>query len=99
MKTAIYKGRRKYDTYLFVENEDVFGRVPDTLLNMLGELEHVMTIELSHDRKLAAADTAQVMDSLREQGYFLQLPPETGGIQQNSLTEYRRPGPNQAETC
>jgi len=97
MKTAIYKGRRKFDTYLYVEKEDEFDRVPSALMDMLGELEHVMTIELSPDRKLAAVDTSQVIDSLTDQGYFLQLPPETGGIRQNSLTEYRRE--DRSDTC
>jgi len=45
MKCVVYKGRKKYDTYLFVEQEDDFSRIPESLLTMLGELELVMSVE------------------------------------------------------
>lgn len=90
VQTAIYKGNRKYDTYLYVEREDHFGRVPETLIDMLGVLEHVMTIELTADSRLASADVKQVMQDLQEKGFFLQLPPDATGIGHNTLTDYRR---------
>ena len=75
MNCAIYKGTRQADHYLYVEREDDFARVPKPLLQMLGELRLVMTLELDEDRRLAQADASQVMQALREEGYFLQLPP------------------------
>lgn len=77
MHCAIYKGHRKIDHYLYVEREDDFSRVPDSLLNLLGTLDLVMTLELSPDRTLAQADINQVRASLREQGYYFQMPPDT----------------------
>ncbi|MFQ5937499.1 MAG: YcgL domain-containing protein [Acidiferrobacterales bacterium] len=74
MKCAIYKSRRKADTYLYVEEESNFARVPASLLTLLGELEFVMTLELSPQRTLAQADPEEVRRQLREQGYYLQLP-------------------------
>ena len=75
MHCAIYKGHNKIDHYLYVEREDDFSRVPEALLKILGRLELVMTLELSPDRKLAQADIHQVRDSLRDQGYYFQMPP------------------------
>ncbi len=75
MNCAIYKGSRKEDHYLYVECEDGFEHVPEDLLKMLGELSLVITLELSEGRKLAQADVNKVMQSLREQGYYLQVPP------------------------
>ncbi|HHH47649.1 MAG TPA: YcgL domain-containing protein [Gammaproteobacteria bacterium] len=75
MNCAIYKGSRKEDHYLYVEREDDFEHVPEDLLKMLGELSLVITLELSEGRKLAQADVNKVMQSLREQGYYLQVPP------------------------
>lgn len=72
---VIYKGKKKADTYLYVEREGDFSRVPEALLGMLGELSEVMALELTASRRLAQADVEQVMQLLVEQGYFLQLPP------------------------
>jgi uncharacterized protein len=75
MQCVVYKSGKKMDTYLFVEKEGEFNRVPDSLLAILGNLELVMSVDLDAREKLAQADPQQVKDSLIEQGYFLQLPP------------------------
>lgn len=76
MRCSIYKGRKKADTYLYVEREDDFSRVPEALLTLLGPLQHVMNLELTRGRSLAQADPEQVRRLLREQGYYIQLPSE-----------------------
>ncbi|MDH3690536.1 MAG: YcgL domain-containing protein [Gammaproteobacteria bacterium] len=76
MHCAIYKGNRKQDTYLYVEREDDFTRVPEPLLAMLGPLEFVLALELTPKRKLARANTDEVLEQLSERGYYLQLPPQ-----------------------
>jgi uncharacterized protein YcgL (UPF0745 family) len=75
MQCVIYKGPKKPDSYLFVEREDDFSRIPEALLTMFGDLEYVMTLELHEHRLLARVSAAEVMQKLAEQGYFLQLPP------------------------
>lgn len=75
MKCVIYKGSRRADTYLYIEREDDFSRVPEALLGMLGSVERVMELELVPGRTLAQADPEQVRRLLREQGYYLQMPP------------------------
>ena len=77
MHCVIYKSNKKYDTYIYVEKEDNFDRVPGTLMKLLGKLEFVMTLELNPERALAQADPTQVIESLQTQGYFLQLPPKS----------------------
>ncbi len=72
----VYKGKREPDTYLFVGQEDDCSRVPDELLNMLGELERVMALELSREKKLARSEAATVLKAIEEQGFYLQLPPK-----------------------
>lgn len=78
MNCAIYRSLRKWDTYLYVEKPDEFERVPQSLRDALGRLEFVMNLELGPARKLANADPEQVRQQLREQGYYLQLPPKEG---------------------
>ncbi len=75
MKCAIYKSHRRADTYLYVEAEVKLMRVPEALLNLLGRLELVMTLELTPGQTLARADPNEVCRQLTEQGYYLQLPP------------------------
>ena len=73
--TLVYKGSRRAETYLYVPAADALARVPDTLLELMGELELVMEIELHPKRRLAREDIATVLRNLRERGYHLQMPP------------------------
>ena len=74
MECVIYKGSRRAGTYLFIERESDFSRVPATLLDALGTLEKVMSLELLHGRTLAGADTVTVRQQLLDAGFYLQLP-------------------------
>ena len=76
MHCTIYKGKKRPDDYLYVEKENDFTRVPQALLDIMGELHLVINLELSTDRQLAQADVTQVMQQLSEQGYYLQIPPK-----------------------
>lgn len=78
MQCVVYKGRKKTDHYLYVEKEDDFSRVPQALLDILGQLEMVIGLELSAERKLAQADVKEVMQQLHDQGYYFQMPPKSG---------------------
>ena len=78
MQCAVYKGTKKIDHYLYVEGEDNFSRLPQALLDLLGQLQLVITLELSPERQLAQADVNEVMHQIIEQGYYLQMPPKTG---------------------
>ena len=75
MHTWIYKGRRKSNTYLYLTAKDNFAQVPKPLLDLLGELDFVMAITLTKERRLIQAEVKQVMRQLETAGYFLQLPP------------------------
>lgn len=79
MHCVVYRSRRKADSYLFVEREDDFARVPAELLKMLGALELVMHLQLDLKRRLALSDPAVVRQQLAAHGYFLQMPPPVPG--------------------
>jgi uncharacterized protein YcgL (UPF0745 family) len=76
MHCAIYKSSRKEDTYLYIEREDDFSRVPDALIDLMGQPQLVMTLELTPERTLSQADPDDVRKQLVEEGYYLQLPPK-----------------------
>lgn len=75
MLCAVYKSRKKADTYLFIERRDDFSRVPEILLTTFGPPLLVMVTKLNPARPLGMSDIGKVMNALREQGYYLQLPP------------------------
>lgn len=75
MKVWIYKGSRRAETYLYLAEPDDFRRVPAELLQAMGRLELVMELDLHEKRTLARADVENVMSSVSDRGYYLQLPP------------------------
>ena len=76
MHCFIYKSLKKDYLYLYIVKKDDFSRVPDALVNSLGKMEFVMDLKLSPERKLAREDVGKVIESLKEQGFFVQLPPQ-----------------------
>ena len=74
MQCFIYKSLKKDFLYLYIANKDDFSKVPDALFSHLGKMEFVMDLELSPERKLAREDAEKIIESLKEQGFFMQLP-------------------------
>jgi len=72
---SIYRSPKKEEMYLYVDKRDGLDRVPDALKEMFGAPGHVMDMPLTAERKLARADTAKVLDGIRDQGFYLQMPP------------------------
>ena len=77
MRCFIYKSLKKDELYLYLNKKDDFSDIPDELLKSLGQLQFVMDLELTPERKLAREDVNKVMNSLEEKGFFIQLPPTT----------------------
>ncbi len=78
MKCRVYKGSKKTDTYLYVDTKTDQENVPESLLVLLGELNQVVDFDLTPERQLAQADSRQVLEQIRKQGFYLQLPPGDG---------------------
>jgi uncharacterized protein YcgL (UPF0745 family) len=76
MHCFIYKSLKKDYLYLYIVKRDDFSKVPDALVNSLGKMEFVMDLMLSPERKLAREDVGKVIESLKKQGFFVQLPPQ-----------------------
>lgn len=74
----VYSSPRRDETYLYVDKRRGLHDVPAGLLETFGEPREVMVLILEPARRLARADTAEVMRSIEEQGYYLQLPPVPG---------------------
>jgi uncharacterized protein YcgL (UPF0745 family) len=77
----VYKTRRKVDLYLYVDFQEDLNRVPDELLEQFGRPELALSLVLSSTRSLARADAAEVLSQIESTGYYLQLPPNDGGVE------------------
>lgn len=86
MLTAVYKSKKKADSFLFVEKRDDFTKVPEPLMTMFGQPKYVMLINLAKREVLGTADLETVKAALTEKGYYLQIPPP----QENLLSQLRK---------
>ena len=75
MLCTIYKSARKAQTYLFINKLDDFSEVPEALMKTFGTPQLVTILNLAAKDKLAMADINKVRTNLKEQGFYLQLPP------------------------
>ncbi|ADT70623.1 MAG: hypothetical protein ACI9H9_001657 [Pseudoalteromonas tetraodonis] len=86
MLTAVYKSKKKADTFLFIEKRDDFSKVPEPLMAMFGQPQYVMIINLAKRTQLGVADLDTLKQSLSDQGYYLQIPPP----EENLLSQLRK---------
>ncbi|CAH9064709.1 MAG: YcgL domain-containing protein [Pseudoalteromonas tetraodonis] len=86
MLTAVYKSKKKADTFLFIEKRDDFSKVPEPLMTMFGQPQYVMIINLAKRTQLGVADLDTLKQSLSDQGYYLQIPPP----EENLLSQLRK---------
>lgn len=75
MLCDVYRSAKKPDMYLYVPRNAGLAELPDALLRQFGKAELALTLELTPEKKLARANIKQVLASLNEAGYYLQLPP------------------------
>jgi uncharacterized protein len=75
MQAFVYRSGRKPETYLYLREKDAFAVVPDAVRAPLGQLELVLEVALTPERKLARADAEVVRANLEKLGYHLQAPP------------------------
>ncbi len=76
MKCFVYKSNKKADSYIYISKKDNFEAIPEQLLLIFGAPEFALEFELTEDRKLASVEAKQVLESLNEHGYYLQMPPK-----------------------
>ncbi|MAM70767.1 MAG: hypothetical protein CMP91_06470 [Gammaproteobacteria bacterium] len=75
MLCTIYKSSREAELYLYVAKGSDLSQIPADLMARAGNLLEVMTLSLTEERKLARVNSKQVLEDIRDKGYFLQLPP------------------------
>ncbi|RAU19806.1 YcgL domain-containing protein [Nitrincola tibetensis] len=72
---SIYRSSRKDEMYLYVDKRDGLKKVPEVLLDKFGKAQHVMDMPMTEKRELARVNVKDVLSSIQEKGFFLQMPP------------------------
>ena len=72
---SIYKSLRKEGVYLYVEKNQSLSQIPEPLLNTFGQPKHAFDLLLHPGRTLSRVDVMEVMEAIKTQGYYLQIPP------------------------
>jgi len=79
----IYRSSYKEGMYLYVEKESPLENLPELIQKQFAKKELAMSIELRPDKKLARADVNKVLAAIRDQGFYLQMPPGAEQYMQN----------------
>ena len=75
MQCHVYRSSKRDETYVYLRERDAFGLLPDNIAATLGELQFVLEVALTPERKLSREDITKVLEILETQGYHLQMPP------------------------
>lgn len=82
---SAYRCARKAEMYLFVpagrDQATVEADLPEDLMRATGRLTHAMDFKADPARKLARSDVHQVLQSVAEKGYYLQMPQTEADIE------------------
>lgn len=74
MLCAIYKSPKEAGMYLYIEKRDQFDALPEALLTVFGKPVFVMLFNLAGTKLLVNADKTEVLQQIKEKGFYLQTP-------------------------
>ncbi|MEB6337909.1 YcgL domain-containing protein [Serratia rhizosphaerae] len=86
MLCVIYRSSKRDQTYLYVEKKDDFSCVPEELLKSFGVPQFAMTLNLDGRERLANANIDKVREALKEEGFYLQVPPPVESLLSQHLS-------------
>lgn len=75
LECVVHRCSKQNEMYLYVRANLKADELPAGLLARTGQLTPVMNLSLSPERKLARVEVEKVIEKLRGQGYYLQMPP------------------------
>ena len=71
----VYKSAKVADTYIYVDHQRGLEPLPPELLDRFPEPIKVLQFKLEEGKRLARVDAKDVMLSISDKGYYLQMPP------------------------
>ncbi len=75
MICAIYRSPNKDGMYLYIEKKEDFSYIPNELLKSFGKPQFAMLFNLKGEKQLRIAPNEEVLNTIKAQGFYLQVPP------------------------
>lgn len=72
---SIFRCSKKEGMYLYIDKAAGIESIPENLRRQVGELELAMTLMIDDNKKLARANAKEVLASISDNGFYLQMPP------------------------
>ena len=72
---SVFRSPRRDGMYLYVDSKAGIAGLPEVLRELFGTPQHTMDLLLTPERRLARGNAAEVLAAIRDQGFFLQMPP------------------------
>lgn len=69
----IYRSPKKENSYLYIDTENDFSKVPDVLMNVFGEPVLVMKVLLDGKRQFVVGSSQDIEDKIKQDGFFVQM--------------------------
>ncbi len=76
IEVSVYRCHKKAQTYVYLPADQDYADLPEAFVQQFGEASMFLTFALHAQKKLAQVDAGQVMAAIKNQGFFLQLPPQ-----------------------
>jgi uncharacterized protein YcgL (UPF0745 family) len=86
---SIYRCSKKEGMYLYVDKKIGLEKIPEALMRQVGQTELAMTLLIDSNKKLARANAADVLASIDEKGFYLQMPPVLHGESEKEMSHMR----------
>jgi uncharacterized protein YcgL (UPF0745 family) len=86
---SIYRCSKKEGMYLYVDKKVGLEKIPEPLMRQIGKTELAMTLLIDSEKKLARANAADVLASINEKGFYLQMPPVLQSASEKEMSQMR----------
>lgn len=83
---SVFRSSKKSDTYIYVRRGQDWEALPDALRQVFGAPVHSMDLLLTKEKKLARTTGEEVLASIEEKDFFLQMPEE----QETYIVDFKR---------
>lgn len=77
MQITVYRSSVKEGLYIYLGVETPLDDLPAPVMKQLGEPERALEFDLTATRQLPNADAKEVLASIENQGFYIQMPAET----------------------
>jgi len=74
MQVTIYRSSVKEGLYVYLGEDTRLESLPAPVMKQLGVPEKAMEFDLHASRKLPNADSAEVIEAVKNQGFYVQMP-------------------------